>query len=120
MTAYVDWSKWLEYKELLDTAEQLTVEDLGRLIAEVKPEVRAKLAEGPLPYRYDCGVCAAFGRSWYRDKKNFDPASADALVFAYHEVPKLHMRFADQEHQGPLADDIYQRCLATYRAAGWI
>lgn len=107
------------YQTALESVTDVTEEDLPLLIAELPAEIRDKLAAGPLPYRYDCGVCAAFGKAFYSDAENHRPEDPAFRAWAYHEVAKLRMRFKDQEHYGPVANEHYERTIATYRAAGW-
>lgn len=58
--------------------------------------IREKLARGPLPPRYDCGVCEAFGfEYWSVAVPNRDDPRW--VAYAYHEVPKALMRLRDQQ-----------------------
>lgn len=108
------------YKEALEAVAASTTEaDLAALMAELPAAVRDKLARGPLPYRYDCGVCDAFGRAFWSEPKNHRPDDPAFRVWAYHEIAKLQMRRRDDEWYGPAAEDHYLRTIATYKAAGW-
>jgi hypothetical protein len=107
------------FEAFLRSIEDMTYDDLVADVAQLPVEIRERLADGPMQYRYDCGVCVAFGgRSFYGK----GIGSADDVrwrVFGYHEVPKLGMKFQRELHNGPHANAMYERCLDTYRAAGW-
>jgi hypothetical protein len=102
----------------LADAGSITEEELQRAALLLPFGVRDRLAAGPLPRRWSCGVCDAFGADWYR---NATPNLADPMwiVWCYHEAPKSRMTHRDQLHYGLLANETYERTLATYRAAGW-
>lgn len=113
-----DWRE--DYRALADMTEN----DLREAVAQLPDEIRDKLAKGPLSYRYACGVCKAFGSAYLAELKRNIETPPDATdpkwrAFAYHEVPKKDMRVAEQQWSGPLAQEVYERTLATYRAAGW-
>lgn len=113
-----DWRE--DYRALAD----MTEDDLREAVAQLPDAIRAKLAEGPLPYRYACGVCKAFGSAYIAElKRNIetppDPTDPKWRAFAYHEVPKKDMRHAEQQWSGPLAVEVYERTMATYRASGY-
>ncbi len=113
-----DWRE--DYRALSD----MTEDDLREAVEALPEAIRLKLAEGPLPYRYDCGVCEAFGKEYLNElKRNIetapDPTDLKWRAFAYHEVPKKDMFRAEQQWSGPLAADTYKRTKATYRAAGY-
>ena len=101
----------------------MTEDDLRAACEQLPGDVRDRLSRGPLRRRWACGVCEAFGRykQHLRDTLDQprDPDDPMWRAFSYHDVPKIGMKRGDQEHYGPLANDIYLRCLATYRAAGW-
>lgn len=107
-----------EFKAALEDLRDVDEAELADAMARIDPAIRARLAEGPHPRRWTCGVCEAVGAGWYRDRK---PDRSDPLwiVWAYHEVPKADMNHSDQLHYGELANQTYRRCIATYRAAGW-
>lgn len=107
------------YREGLALVALMDEAALVALVAQLPDEIRAKLAAGPLPYRYDCGVCQAFGEDLWRNDDAVDTEDPKWVVWAYHEVPKLRMRVSAELHIGPLSDEGYERALATYRAAGW-
>jgi hypothetical protein len=104
-----------DYKAELESMRHMEQIDMEQAVNCLPRHLIDKLAEGPLPSRYDCGVCKAL------DGKNIIPDPSDPLYVAwiYHEIPKVDFRFADQNHYGKGADDIYRRCIQTYRAAGW-
>lgn len=106
-----------EFVAFLQAIEDMTEADLGDAVAACPAEVRDRLAAGPLRYRFDCGVCVAFGVDFY--KGTADASSPAWRAFGYHEVPKLQMRRTDDRHYGELANETYRRAIATYRAAGW-
>lgn len=110
-----DWRQ--DYRDL----EWMTEDDLASAMAELRelePDVIAKLAQGPKSYRYGCAVCDAFGEAYYKHCPP-DPDDPKWRAFAYHEIPKKDMFHANSQFYGPLANDTYVRCIATYRAAGW-
>lgn len=65
-----------------------------------------------------CGVCEAFGPRLYKNMKA-DLNDPLWVVFAWHEVPKIDMKIAEHQWSGPAAQEVYERTLQTYRAAGW-
>lgn len=86
-------------------------------VEALDPETREQLAKGPAGPRFSCAVCDAFRScDLSRDLPSDDPRW---IVFNYHEVPKLRMQSANDQWYGPLAAEVYERCLAIYRAAGW-
>lgn len=120
--------------EHLQALEGMTVEELEADIAAMREmdsfhqsqrlvvpkQIVVDLAKGPSRFgRFACGVCEAFGKPWYRDKASWDLKSPLYRVFCYHEVPRIYCRFKDMEHFGKHANTIYERTIATYRAAGW-
>lgn len=107
-----------DYVVFLEAIEQMTEDDLADALAQCPEMVRAKLAEGPVRGRWDCGVCDAFGKSFYMGQPDVD--SPLWRAWAYHEIPKLDMQSSRDMHFGPLANQCYERALMTYRAAGWI
>lgn len=127
-------------EEHLEALIPMTGEDLVRDIAAMRemdqyqqgsrlivPKLKVEgLEQGPNQYRYSCGVCIAFAGlsfgindKWYHDTASWDLESPLYRVFCYHEVPRIWCRFKDEEHRGPRANEIYERCIETYRAAGW-
>jgi len=108
-----------EYRETLLKAADISLEDVVEAMSKISDEVRVKLASGPLPYRYDCGVCQAFGAPANSTVHFEDFDEPSMTVWIYHEVPKGKFRHRDENYYGPGANEIYERCLATYRAAGW-
>lgn len=109
----------MTYKDELEAQRNLTIEQVQEAMLYLPNDIKTKLAEGPLFRRYDCGVCQAFGTRPNTPVlyEGFDQYMF--IVWIYHEVPKVDFRFADQNHYGKGADDIYKRCIETYRAAGW-
>lgn len=107
-----------EFVAFLQAISDMTEDDLAAALALCPPVVMDLLTRGPLAYRYACGVCEAFGGRAFH---GHTPDVSDPLwrAWGYHEVPKLHMRRADDRHYGRHANDTYERCIATYRAAGW-
>lgn len=93
-------------------------DDLRTAMGRIPAHIRERLAEGPIRSRYACGVCQAFGAAFYKSGV-FDLTDPMWLVWGYHEAPKADMTRREQLHYGPLANETYERCLATYRAAGW-
>lgn len=112
-------SRFPDYMRALEEVAWITEDDLADLMPLLPHQIVVGLAEGPLPYRFDCGVCSAFGRSFYRNVAKHQPDDPTFRVWAYHEVAKLGMRTKNDEHYGPCANDHYERTIATYRAAGW-
>ncbi len=106
------------FKAGLEEMGDVGVEALEGALEQLPSSLVERLAEGPRPSRWVCGVCEAFGRDWY---STVEPDLDDPkwVVWAFHEVPKADMNHRDQLHYGELANEIYRRCLATYRAAGW-
>lgn len=107
-----------EYEGFLRAMERVTEADVVAALALCPEHIRAGLALGPRGTRYSCGICHTFGKAWY-SAGGFTMRDPMWIVWGYHEVPKLHMTEEGQQFNGPLADDVYARCLATYRAAGW-
>lgn len=107
-----------EFVQFLLAIKDMTEDDLTDAIAACPVDVQARLADGPCRPRWTCGVCEAFGRSFYTGEPDAD--SPLWRAWGYHEVPKLEMRHANDRHYGPLANETYERAIATYRAAGWI
>lgn len=117
-TARHDWRT--DYQAL----EAMTEDDLVEAVSQLPVVIRERLAQGPDPYRWTCGVCKAFGKPYLAELRRqlahpMDAADLMWRAFAYHEIPKAQMKRADQQHYGLLANEIYERCIATYRAAGW-
>lgn len=116
-------SEFTSYRDALDRLAAMTEEDLREAVERLPAARRERLAAGPLPYRWDCGVCKAYAdfiSELDRGRKpivNVD--DPEWRVFLYHEEPKSRMKRRDQLHYGPLANELYERGLATYRAAGW-
>lgn len=107
-----------DFKEFLETLAPMTPDDLQAAVDELPLVIRERLARGPLERRWSCGVCEAFGGAAFY-KGILDADDPVWRAWGYHEVPKAQMRHRDQLHHGPLANEIYERCIATYRAAGW-
>ena len=112
------------WREDYEALASMTEDDLREAVARLPEPIRVKLAEGPLAYRYDCGVCKAFGNEYLSRLRRTietapDPRDPTWRAFGYHEVPKKDMTRAEQQWYGPLAAEVYERTLATYRAAGW-
>lgn len=118
MSAALWQPKYQDYKDALLAAEALTEDDLRAAMLELPDEIRATLARGPIPRRWDCGICEAFGKPFYCTGA-VDLTDPRWIVWIYHEVPKAHMKRNDQLHYGHWANETYVRCIATYRAAGW-
>jgi hypothetical protein len=116
-------SEWPRFRAFLEAVRERVPDEraLGQFIPLLPPAVLAGLAAGPMPYRYDCRVCSASGGEpfWGTDD-NLDPSDALCLVWGFHEVPKLDMARRNDQYYGALANETYRRCLATYRAAGWV
>lgn len=104
--------------EHLEEFRDVTVAELQLAIAQIPSRIRSELEKGPNPRRHTCGVCRAFGGAWYKTV-DFKRDDAMSIVFLYHEVPKLDMKVADDQWYGNAANDVYRRCVETYRAAGW-
>jgi hypothetical protein len=109
----------MTYIDDLTLYEHLTIEDVKEAVQHIRKEIREKLAEGPVPYRWDCAVCQAFGAKANTVVKYETFTKNELIVWIYHELPKANFRFRDQNFYGKGADDIYLRCIETYRAAGW-
>ena len=106
-------------RDFREALRPMTEVDLRADVAALPNDIRERLATGPHPRRWTCGVCQSFGdAAFYRGTPDLDDPRW--RVWGYHEVPKADMRRADQQWYGPLADDTYRRCIATYRAAGWV
>lgn len=108
----------IEFRDSLLVVEQATEEMLREQIALLPAGIATHLERGPTPRRYECAVCNAFGRDWVKEVP-CDPADPLWRVWAFHETPKLDARHKDDQHYGAIANRIYERTLATYRAAGW-
>lgn len=106
------------FREGLERIEKATEQMLCEQILLLPPAIQTRLAKGPSRRRYDCGVCEAFGHDWVKEAP-CDPEDPCWWVWAYHEVPKLDARRSDDQWDGPIANRIYERTIATYRAAGW-
>lgn len=106
------------YAHVLIALREMTEEELYEAVAQLPQEIRDRLARGPHPARFTCAVCNAFGKGHY---KTVWPDADDPAyrAFAYHEVPKGRANSGDDQHHGALANETYERCIATYRAAGW-
>jgi hypothetical protein len=114
------------YKRVLERArEKITLELLTEAMTKIPQRVREELAQGPLPHRYDCRICKAVlaHASHMERDANFGTIDLDdplAIVWLYHEVPKLDVKERDEQWWGPPADAQHQRCVETYRLAGWV
>jgi hypothetical protein len=108
----------LEFKAGLERVALVTEATLAETIALIPTETAALLARGPKPARYDCAVCDAFGYEWIKSTP-CDPEDPRWLIWAYHETPKLDACHNDDQFYGAIANRIYERTIATYRAAGW-
>jgi hypothetical protein len=97
MLSVVDWS----------------LDDLQAAVDALPAHVRARLSQGPVARRWSCGICDAFSPT------PDDMSDPIWKVYAYHEVPKLYMRHRDEQWYGLLADEVWERCRAVYKAAGW-
>lgn len=107
-----------EFVAGLEDLRDVTEDELRAAVLACPPHVLERLAQGPLEGRYKCGICEAFGRSWWLNRTP-DRTDPMWIAWAYHEVPKLDMTHRRQLHHGPHSDHTYRRCIATYRAAGW-
>lgn len=107
-----------DFASALEAARPLTEEDVRAAVALLPAAVVERLCGGPIPARYRCGVCQAFGVDFYGSGQ-IDLDDPRWIVWIYHEVPKADMDHQDQLHFGDLANETYVRALATYRAAGW-
>lgn len=114
------------YRALLERVkDEITHERVVAAVAELEPELRAQLAEGPEPYRYDCAVCdVCMDPDTRKKRQEFDPDALDLneprnIIFLYHELPKLDARDTNQLHYGAPGVEINKRCIEIYRAAGW-
>lgn len=106
------------HAHVLIALREMTEEELREAVAQLPQETRDRLAQGPHPVRRACGVCNVLNKGDYRIAwPNADDPAYRA--FAYHEVPKSYADHDGDQYHGALANDIYERCIATYRAAGW-
>jgi hypothetical protein len=110
----------MEYKDFLEAHKHLTIEDVNRAIPNIPTKTRNTLAQGPIPYRWDCNVCQAFGTGSNQIVKYETFSLEELIVWIYHEIPKVNFKWKDQNFYGQGADEIYKRCIETYRAAGWL
>lgn len=122
-TRNTDWQMSLtrpvdEIQVLWGPFSKFTKQDVVTAMIEVPPHIVERLAQGPLPRRWSCGVCEAFGEPFYDGEP--DVNDPQWIVWAFHEVPKLKMHLADDQWYGELANETYRRCITTYQAAGWI
>lgn len=113
-----------DWREDYRILASMTEEDLKEAVDQLPQEIRDKLAEGPNPNRYSCGVCKAFGQDYINELTRTletppDPNDPKWRAFGYHEVPKKDMTTAQQQWSGSLAQQVYERTIATYKAAGW-
>lgn len=107
-----------DFRDDLRPLEAVTEEQLAEAMQRIPDHIVMRLRQGPNPSRYTCGVCEAFGKQWYKNTQaNMDDPMW--LVWAYHEFPKVHMQVRDDQFHGAAANMVYERCIATYRAAGW-
>jgi hypothetical protein len=114
------WGLRGTYCPKLREIEHLTVTDLQAAVAQLPCEIRARLRRGPMIDRFSCRVCQAFGDTLVDElAATQDAADPRYIVFAYHEIPKCWMLHRAEEQGGPAANAIYERCIETYRAAGW-
>lgn len=102
----------------LEAAAEITEAQLVEAIEALPDEIREQLGKGPIRYsRYACRICDAFRSCRLaKDLPHDDPRW---IVFNYHEVPKLKMLSAEDQWRGPQAQQVYNRCMTIYRAAGW-
>lgn len=123
MSAPLWTAEFLSYRDALAEIASMTEDDL-RADVDLLPDVRReRLAAGPLPARWSCGVCKTFSDFVAALDRGREPrvdlSDPEWRVFLYHEEPKARMKRRDQLHYGPLANEQYERGIATYRAAGW-
>lgn len=97
----------------------LTPDLLRKAMEDVPLSIKDKLKEGPLPRRYDCGICVAFNGEFEGYGITIDTDDPLYRVWVYHEIPKKDFVHVDQNYDGKGANEIYSRCIATYRIAGW-
>lgn len=109
-----------DYEKILFAYEDLTIEDVKEALKKIDPKIVEFLKEGPVNYRYDCAVCIAFGGASNKAPDISKLSDDEMVVWIYHELPKMSMKRGDQVFYGPLADQIYERCIETYKAARWI
>lgn len=107
-----------EYRAVLAAASGMTEADMRAAVAACPERVRETLARGPLRRRWSCRVCAAFEELGWRSGE-VDITDPRWLVFVYHELPKVEMDDEQDCFKGEHANEVYRRCLAIYRAAGW-
>lgn len=102
----------------LEAIAELTLDDLQSAVDRLPSDLRDALAQGPLDSRYACHICKVFHGYF----KTADPDLEDPrwIVWNWHEVPKVQMTCAEDQWRGPLAGEVYRRCIETYRAAGWV
>lgn len=109
------------YERALQRLELMPDDGLPPLVAALPEPIRALLALGPLPDRWECRVCSAVGGARFYGYAHLhaEPSDPRWAVWMFHETPKLHAVETNELYYGPLADQIYQRCIMIYRAAGW-
>lgn len=95
----------------------MTLGELKEAMTKIRRGILVELAKGPRRYRYACTICEAFTPRWYKSEGVWDRSNPMHIVFCYHEVPKIHMRIADDQWRGPAAEDVYRRCMDIYRIA---
>lgn len=108
----------IAFKAALNEARDITHAAMCEAVTLLPETIRSRLATGPHRHRWTCRVCDVFGASFYQG--TIDLTDPRWIVWIYHEVPKADIRHRNQLHHGQLANEIYQRCIATYRAAGWV
>lgn len=108
-----------DYEKTLFAYENLTIGDVKKALEKIDPKIVGFLKEGPVNYRYDCAVCIAFGGASNKPPDISKLSDDEMVVWIYHELPKMSMKRGDQVFYGPFADQIYERCIETYKAAGW-
>jgi hypothetical protein len=107
------------FKHLLVEMRDVTVPEFVVMVEALPAPIRARLAEGPHPRRWTCGVCNAFGRERWPNGAAPLEDEPQWRVWAWHEVPKLFMLNPDSQFYGRYANENYRRCVVTYQAAGW-
>lgn len=106
------------YGDFLKELDPITEDSLREAIDQLPPYMKERLAKGPIQRRWSCQVCDALDSNLRKDDP-FDAEDPRWIVFAFHEIPKTRCKRRDDLHYGPIANEIYERCLTTYRLAGW-
>jgi hypothetical protein len=89
--------------------EDLEPAEVERFVGFLPESARSLLAEGPWPEPH-CGVCRAI------DIEQLRSSGPAATLLDWHDTPFRRNFKTTHWREGK---EVYARCLAVYRAAGW-